>query len=136
MQHCCIYVLIGMIIKPTLGADNLGIISSLLCFIHCLVTPFVFLATTCSEACTNASPYWWQFMDWLFLVLSLYAVYHTAKHTDKVWIKIGLVVSWLFLLFIVVNEYLEVLTIFKEIIYFPVITLSLFHFYNKKYCRC
>ena len=39
--------------------DKIGIISSSLCMIHCLGTPFIFVAKACSATCCSDAPTWW-----------------------------------------------------------------------------
>ena len=48
-------------------SDALGAIASGLCILHCLATPFFFIASACSLSCCNNAPLWWQWMDYVFL---------------------------------------------------------------------
>ena len=116
--------------------DTIGIMASTLCMVHCIATPFIFFAKTCSDTCCSASPTWWKWIDILFLVISLFAVYHAAKHTSKKWVKPAMWISWTLLFLILANEYLQLLFIFENAIYIPAISLVALHFYNLKYCRC
>jgi len=56
-------------------SDIIGIWSSGLCLIHCLATPFLFIAKSCSHTCCAASPTWWGTIDFIFLVISFIAIY-------------------------------------------------------------
>ena len=40
-----------MEIKLKINSDLIGALASALCTIHCLVTPFIFLASTCARDC-------------------------------------------------------------------------------------
>ena len=50
--------------------DNLGIIASTLCMIHCIGTPFLFIAKACSTTCCADAPLWWKAIDYAFLIVS------------------------------------------------------------------
>ena len=69
--------------------DNVGIVASSLCMIHCLGTPFLFIAKACSTSCCSEAPIWWQLIDYLFLIISFVAIYFATKNTNHYWIKIA-----------------------------------------------
>ena len=116
--------------------DLLGTFASSLCLVHCLATPFVFIAQTCTASCCSGAPTWWSFIDYLFLVVSFFAIYFSTKATTLEWIKPMLWLSWSALLFIIINEKIELLPLPKTLIYIPSISLMMLHLYNKKYCNC
>lgn len=115
-----------------LQTDKVGIIASALCMIHCIATPFLFLARSCCEA----SPNWWSSLDFVFLAVSFFAIYQSSKNSSKNWIKYAMWTSWLFLLIIILNEKLKFVSVFESASYFPAMTLVFLHFYNLKYCQC
>jgi len=119
-----------------LKVDGIGMTASLLCMAHCIATPFLFIAKSCSVSCCDASPTWWSWLDYLFLVVSFFAVWQTSKTTSKRWIRYALWVSWLLLFAIIVNEKLQLLPLPETTIYFPAVALVGLHFYNLKYCHC
>ena len=51
-------------------SDLIGAIASFICMIHCLATPFLFIASACSKSCCAAAPKWWVWLDFVFLSLS------------------------------------------------------------------
>ena len=55
-------------------SDTIGVLSSGLCMIHCLATPFFFDATVCSNTCCNTAPLWCQWLDYIFLVVSIRSI--------------------------------------------------------------
>lgn len=120
------------------NSDAIGMWSSGLCLIHCLATPFLFVAKSCSTttACCAAGPTWWGLLDVGFLVISFIAIYFTAKHSSKDWVKIALFVSWAALAGIILNEYLAVVNLTGYVIYAPAVALIGLHFYNRQYCQC
>lgn len=120
----------------TLKTDTIGMIASSLCMIHCIATPFIFFAKTCSDTCCAGAPAWWSWIDILFLVISLFSVYHAVKNTSKNWIKPAMWTSWVILFFIILNEQVSLFPLFESAIYIPAISLVALHFYNLKYCRC
>jgi len=95
-------------------ADKLGIVSALVCAVHCLVIPAIFLlkytwADTTGVAAGNSGwgsglPHWWELLDYVFLIVGFIAVYHAANHTGKRPIKISLWFFWLCLAVAVVFE--------------------------------
>ncbi|NRA93638.1 MAG: MerC domain-containing protein [Psychroserpens sp.] len=119
-----------------LQSDNVGALASTLCLIHCIATPFLFLAQTCSAACCSESPMWWSGIDFIFIGVSFFAVYWSAKTTSKGWIKKALWISWVALFVVILNEYIHLISLPEFVIYIPAIALVLLHLYNKKYCQC
>lgn len=120
----------------TLKADTTGIIASTLCMIHCIATPFIFLAQSCTISCCSDAPSWWKWIDVAFLLISLFAIAHTSKQTTKIWVKSALWISWSLLLIIILNEQLQLLSLFKNAIFIPALMLVALHLYNLKYCKC
>ena len=117
-------------------SDTLGALSSSLCLIHCIVTPFIFIVQSCSVTCCSSTPNWWQFIDYFFLVISFFSIYHATKTTTSKWIKPSLWISWVFLFIIIVNEKLVWFPLNKNFIYVPALTLIVLHLYNQKYYQC
>jgi len=97
--------LISAILKPfninndrlnfTSKSDVIGAFASGLCMMHCIATPFFFIASACSATCCNTSPIWWQRLDYIFLFVSLFAVYQGSKSSTKLWVSCGLWANWL-----------------------------------------
>ncbi len=91
-----------MNLKIFLKSDILGAMASALCAIHCLATPFLFIAQSCSTAgCCEASPFWWSAIDYLFIGITFFAVYQSGKKSSKAWLKYSLFATWSLLSFIV-----------------------------------
>ena len=67
-------------------ADIIGISSAVLCLIHCLLTPFLVLFFHEYQH-THAH---WLRLDYLFLLVGLFAVYHAVKHGVSPKIKAAL----------------------------------------------
>ena len=119
-----------------LKTDKFGIIASILCMIHCIATPFLFLAKSCSASCCESSPAWWTSIDYLFLLISFFAIYKSSMNTSKTWVKYAMWISWIFLFAILSNETFHFFPLFEYAIYFPAMMLVIFHTYNLKYCQC
>lgn len=117
-------------------SDILGTLSSTLCLLHCVATPFLFLAQAGSAAFTESPPTWWKFMDYFFLALSFIAIQWTAKTTTIKWLVSMLWLSWLALATILLNEKLELIALPEAAIFLPAIALAMLHLYNRKYCKC
>lgn len=117
-------------------SDSLGILASSLCLVHCLVTPFLFLAQAGSIISEGIHPFWWKSLDFIFLGLSFIAVYRTTQTTANKKIKYLFWIFWALLFVIVVNEKLGLLPIAEEVMYVVTISLVGLHIYNQKYCMC
>ena len=122
--------------NTSLKSDYLGSIASGLCLVHCLLTPIIFVAKTCSKSCCHSAPSWWSAIDYIFLVISLFAVIETVKNTNKAWMKYAISFSWVFLCFAIFNEKFEWLSSLDFLVYVPAFLLIALHLYNLKYCKC
>ena len=87
-------------------SDNTGIISAILCTIHCLIVPALFLAKFwwADSSGTPLLPSWWGRLDYVFLAISFWAVYHSATHTAVRAIKTSLWVFWCMLAVAIIWE--------------------------------
>ncbi|MEM8582641.1 MAG: MerC domain-containing protein [Bacteroidota bacterium] len=118
-------------------SDVVGALASGLCAVHCLSTPFLFVAQTCSvTGCCETSPGWWSMLDYLFIGITLVAVYFSSRNTSKSWIKYALYGSWAVLTLLIVNEKLELAPLSELWKYGAAFALVGLHLYNLKYCQC
>mgnify|MGYP006151826353 CR=1 FL=1 len=118
------------------SSDNVGIIASALCMIHCIGTPFLFIAKACTTTCCSEAPLWWQIIDYFFLIISFIAIYLVTQKTSLTWIKIVFWSSWIILLLTILNHTFQTFEIPKNFIYLPASTIIILHFYNLKFCKC
>jgi ABC-type spermidine/putrescine transport system permease subunit II len=83
-------------IDDNIKSDKTGIASALLCTVHCLIIPILFLVQySFTSGNTNIQlPTWWERLDYIFLLISFWAVYHSAGHTRYKEIRIALWLSW------------------------------------------
>ncbi len=121
-------------------SDILGSIASSICLVHCVATPFIFIAQGAELAHRHAhghgAPSWWAVIDILFLILSLVTVYWSAKKSSRPWVGYALWACWIFLCAVLLNEKLGLFHWAEELIYLPAIGLIVLHLYNRKYCKC
>ena len=122
----------------TFSSDYLGAFSSGLCLIHCLVTPVIFAAQSCSSksSCCNNAPLSWSMMDYIFIGLSFFAVLWTVKTTSKNWMKYMLWITWFISFFLIINEKFIFLQLPAHSMYYSAFILIGLHLYNNKYCKC
>ncbi|WP_431158085.1 MerC domain-containing protein [Winogradskyella poriferorum] len=113
-------------------SDTLGVLASGLCLVHCIATPFIFLAQTGSATIGSSAPAWWGFIDIILVLISFYAVYWSANSSTNKWVKNGLWINWVGLCLIILNEKIHLLAIPEFAIYIPAIALIVLHLYNKK----
>lgn len=116
--------------------DTFGALASSLCIIHCLVTPFIFIAHTCSISGCSTTPIWWQSLDYLFLTISFFAVFNASRTTSKKVMKPLLWSSWFLLLLLIVNQKTQLFVVSETITHIVAFGLAGLHLYNLKYCQC
>lgn len=125
----------NMLTFPRLHSDNIGIFSSTLCLIHCIATPFLFVAMSCTASCCAASPFWWQLFDLIFLLIAFPAVLYASQQSNKRWVSMTLYTSWIALALVILNEHLLIVHLWREAIYIPSLLLIGTHFYNRNDCQ-
>ncbi len=113
-----------------------GSFASGLCLIHCVATPFLFVAHTGHVHGHHTHPFWWGLLDIFFITLSFLAVYWSARNTSKYWMKVALWGSWAALAAIILNEKLELIALAETWIYLPSMALVVLHLRNRRYCQC
>ena len=125
-----------MDIKLKINSDLIGASASTLCTIHCLATPFIFVASACTHTCCASAPTWWIAIDYIFLIISFFAVYRSIKTTSKTWIKPTLWISWIALFSFILLEHNSSIILSDLFKYSSALSLASFHIYNMKYCQC
>lgn len=118
------------------SSDKCGVLSSALCILHCLATPFLFVLNTCSDHCHDQVPVWWGEFDYLFLGVSFLAIWYSTQETSSQMIKPLFWLGWVVLAFAILNEKLHLLEIPHFFIYIPTVYLIFIHIYNLKFCQC
>ena len=119
-----------------LKPDSIGAALGSLCLIHCIATPFLFLAQTCTSTCCDSSPIWWQALDYVFLALSFFAIIKSTQTSNKTVMKYGLWLSWVVLFVAILNEHMEAFIMSNLVRYISGFSLVILHLYNMKYCQC
>lgn len=116
-------------------SDWLGAAASTLCLIHCLITPFLFVAQACSATCCHSSPLWWSAIDGLFILISWGAIRWTVQLTRFSWMPKALYGAWGALVLVMINDKVGgvVLGLWA---YLPALGLVGLHLYNRHYCSC
>ena len=117
-------------------SDTIGAIASTLCVIHCLVTPLLFAAQSYLAVQYEAISFWWKNLDFLFVAISIVAVYRSVKKSTNIYLKYALWVSCLVLFLLIVNEKLAWISLEEYITYIAALTLAILHVYNLNYCQC
>ena len=120
------------ILNFTSSSDIIGASASAMCFIHCLVTPFLFVAYSNTVIIENTYPWWWGILD----IISLFAVYWSTYNTSKQFIKYTFWTLWILLALIIINEKWEIVHVAEVFIHLTTLGLVFLHFYNRRYCQC
>ena len=116
--------------------ETIGAIVSTLCVVHCLLTPLLFVAQSYTATHSHEAPFWWKNLDYLFILISVIAVYESTKKSTNKLIKAGLWMSWIMLFLLILNEKLVWIELDEIIAYSVALTLSMLHIYNLNYCQC
>ena len=122
--------------KLSLPFDTIGMFAGILCTIHCLATPLLFIAKACSTTCCSDAPVWWILIDYLFLLISFIAIYFISKSLTIKWLKISFWISWIILLFTILDHSFGIFILPQNFIYIPSSLIISLHFYNLKFCKC
>ncbi|PPK87844.1 MerC mercury resistance protein [Neolewinella xylanilytica] len=118
-------------------SDLLGAAVSGLCAIHCTLTPLFFAARPMLEGRLGAHAHgsgWWASLDYIFLVLSLLAVWYSARHTKHPSLRYLLWAAWITFAVGLLLEPYE-LAYAKWLMYAGSITLVFAHVRNHCHCR-
>ena len=122
----------SIIYKP----DAIGSAASTICLIHCLATPFIFITQACKMSCCVDAPTWWQSLDYLFIVISLFAIFRATQTSTNKFIKIALWMSFCLFFLLILNKTIQVFYINQNVTYATGITLAILHLYNLRFCQC
>lgn len=127
-----------LIANASKKSDMLGALASGLCMIHCLATPILFVVQSCSveKSCCSGGPSWWSAIDYIFVGITFFAVYHSGKTTSKQWMKYALYGTWALLTILIINEktgFVAISALWKYMAGFLMIGT---HIYNLRYCQC
>lgn len=117
-------------------SDTIGALASTLCVIHCLMTPLLFAVQSYTAAQHQNIPLWWKNLDFLFVTISVIAVYRSAQNSSNTRIKYALWLNWFTLFILILNEKLALVSLAEFITYIAALTLACLHIYNLNYCQC
>ena len=123
-----------MMTLTTKNSDYLGAVAGILCIIHCIITPLLFVIN--AELATKSTLLALQVIGYLFLIISFFAVYKSAVNTTNNVVKVLFFVLWSFLLLLILNESFGVFKIAETFTFISAFSLSSLHIYNLKYCQC
>ncbi len=118
------------------NSDTVGIAASILCLLHCLVTPLLFMAHAGSTMLQDSNAIWWKSLDVIFLALSFMAIRRSVKASFIRFVKYGFWICWTLLLIIILNEKFALLPLPEVVIYPVSIALVALHVYNLKHYKC
>ena len=116
--------------------DLIGVIATSLCMIHCFMTPVLFAVQSFTVVNNDIAPIWWSNLDFLFIIISFFAIYKSTKNSTNRYIKSALWTVWFILFFLILNEKLSLISLFESSIYIVASGLAILHLYNLNYCQC
>lgn len=126
-----------MIRSETIHKTDLwGALAGSVCLIHCMITPFLFIAKACTSSCCSESPLWWQAVDYVFILISLIAIKFVTNNISHKGITIAFWTSWILLLVTTLDGTLQTGLLPHSFIYLPALAIIGLHFYNMKYSQC
>ena len=112
------------------SSDLLGIVSAILCLLHCLAAPILLGLYSHSHDHIHHNDFFLLHHGWdyVFLGLGLIAVLFSAKHSKSNLLKALLGLTYAFLVASILLE--EVSELFKNLVYVSSISLILIHSLN------
>ena len=116
--------------------DTLGAIASGFCILHCLLTPLLFAAQSLSINNIEGASIWWKNLDFIFLIISFFAIYRSTKLSTNRLIKISFWIFWVIIFFLILNEKFLWFKIEEIFIFTTASTLICLHIYNLNFCQC
>lgn len=118
-------------------SDWLGASASALCLIHCALTPLIFVTKPLYFGMVGRPVHyhgWWAGLDYIFLALSLLAVWYSARHTPHLTLRWVLWAAWVvFAVGLLLEPYELILG--QGLMYTGSITLVVAHIKNYFYCQ-
>ena len=118
------------------NSDYLGILSSILCLIHCFITPFIYVFFAALFTQNEFLSFSWKGINLIFIVISLVAVNRSTKITTSIIIKPVFWISWIFLFFVLFNEEAKIIELPEIFSYTSALILAGVHIYNLNFCGC
>ena len=117
------------------NSDYLGIISSILCLIHCFITPFIYISFASLKQ-NELISFSLNGVNVIFVIVSLIAVNRSTKITTSKIIKPIFWLSWIFLFFVIFNEEAKIIELPEIFSYTSASILACVHMYNLNFCGC
>ncbi|MAJ98076.1 MAG: hypothetical protein CMD07_02215 [Flavobacteriales bacterium] len=115
--------------------NEIGIVSSTLCFVHCVFTPFLIFFNIFNDI--EIIPVWFKLLDFLFILIGLFAILTSFKYNSNIKLSFALIINWVFILLIVINEKIELFHFPEILILIPSATIILLHLYiRNNFCQC
>ena len=121
-------------VVTTKNSDYIGAFAGILCIIHCIITPLLFLIN--AELATRQTLFALQLTGYVFLIISFFAVYRSALNTTNNIVKVLFFFFWGALLFLILNETFGTFRIPETFTFISAFSLSALHIYNLNYCQC
>ena len=118
------------------NSDHLGILSSILCLIHCFITPFIYVSFAALFTQNEFLSFSLKGTNLIFIIISLVAVNRSTKITTSKIIKPIFWLSWIFLFFVLFNEVAMIIELPEIISYTSGLILAGVHIYNLNFCGC
>ena len=120
-------------LNTKINSDWIGISSSILCLIHCLILPIAFVTGSSLITHKHLDLFGINFnIDYIFGVISLFAAYYSSRHAHKKYIKYMFLVGWL--TFIIGMTFLKETPIFY-FMHIGTAILIITHIQNIRICR-
>ena len=116
-------------------SDKIGVLASITCMVHCAITPLIFIAQICSQSCCSQAPLWWRSLDYVFLVVTFFAILQTNKKINSINLQYLFWFCWVLLTLSILNESLILVNITHHVKYIPALAIVCLHIYNIRNCR-
>ena len=105
-------------------------------FLSGLIVGVIIFHTSFSTPLLFIIPFWWSGLNYVFIIISFFAVYSSARKTSRKFMKPLLWIGYLLLSSLILNEEFGISHIPEFVNYIAASNLALLHVYNLKYCQC
>lgn len=108
-------------------SDKIGMISSILCLIHCLILPIIVIIGGWTESHFIDL----EILDYIFAVISTFAAYKTLKDLKLKKLRKYFILGWIFFIVGLLSHD----TYFEYLMHLGTIILIFAHWNNLQYCN-
>ena len=78
----------------SISSDHIGVFTTVTCMLHCLATPLLFITQAQASTISQEVPFFWQSLNYLFIIISLAAITRSIQNSTNLYVKIVFISAW------------------------------------------